>query len=277
MRNPEKCLPIFRQSLSDLLGIACTVQQRQLEFRDDDYFGWMLFVFFAKQAEHARGILALTEKGLYRDAGLIARSMVEGFVQLLWACQEPQVRARAWKEFVYVSSWRKMLKDEQAGRPVASDGRAQIEELRCSHGQQFLTKEGLQRLQNGEPLRSKDYFENWTGRPYAQVFEEVKAKLLRLSVYSQLSDWHHWSPEIMGEAVDIDDESGRITYLEPSPRNGALALANAFQALFQTLEHVDAHFRLNAGQKLNQLKQAYAGHLDEIETNGLASKEPGKP
>jgi hypothetical protein len=277
MRNPTKCLPIVRESLSDLLDIASAVQQRQLEFRDDDHFGWMLFVFFAKQTEHARGVLALTEKGLYRDAGLLARSMMEGLVQLLWACNDPGARALAWKEFTCVSSWRKIMKDQQGGHPVAAAVRAQIEEARLNHGQQFLTKKGLEHLKSGEELSSRDYFENWTGHSYAEVFEQVKAQSLRLLPYSQLSDWHHWSPEIMAEVVHIDDESGRITYLEPSARSGALALANAFQALFQTLEHVDAHFGLNAGQGLNGLKEAYAARLGEIQTNNTDAIAPGKP
>ena len=278
MRDPERTLPVITESLRDLLNVALAVQWRPLEFRVDDHFGWMLFVFFAKQAEHARGILALAEKGLYRDAGLIVRSMMEGFVQLLWACADPMVRARAWKEFTYVSSWRKMLKHEQAGRGVAPEVRARIEELLRTHGQQFLTEKGRRRLRNGKALCRKDYSENWTGRSYAELFREVegageaKEPILHLCAYSELSDWQHWSPEIMGQAVPIDSESGGATYLEPSAMSGALAVANAFQALFQTLEHLDAHFRLNLSQRLDELRGAYVAHLDGIAANGPASR-----
>jgi len=279
MRDPEKCLPVIKERLSDLYDIASAVQQRQLDFRDDDHFGWMIFLFFAKQTEHTRGILTLAEKGLYRDAGLIARSMMEGIVQLDWASKDPQARALAWKEFMWVSSWRKMMNDEEASLPLPADERARIEAEVRNRGEQFLTREGRQRHKNGQPLRKNHYFENWTGQKLRPLFEDVGLRKVYLLAYSELSIWHHWNQEIMAEAIHIDHERGRISYLEPSPRAGALALANALQALFQTLEHVDAHFKLNVGKKLNEVKKELKKGLalfDGTETNGPDSTAPGK-
>lgn len=73
------------------------------------------------------------------DSILIARSMLEGLSQLLWAAQAPEERPLRWRTFSFVLDWRLMRKRMAAGEAVTEDQRATIENGLKEHGRYFLT------------------------------------------------------------------------------------------------------------------------------------------
>ena len=60
---------------------------------DEDALALMALCFTRREAAHLRSILALVRAGQYRDAVLIARSMIEGVALLTWAAREPSTRS----------------------------------------------------------------------------------------------------------------------------------------------------------------------------------------
>ena len=63
----------------------------------------MSLVFLTKQSDHIGSMIRLGE---HLDVALVARSMIEGLVQLKWAAQKPQERALRWRAFAFVHDWR---------------------------------------------------------------------------------------------------------------------------------------------------------------------------
>src|SRR5690554_2699161 len=83
-------LPVLRDIARKFLSLADEVGHRSTEYRDDAHFDLMVLVFFSKQSENLESLLALTESHPSRDTALVARSMLEGLAQLLWAHQQPE-------------------------------------------------------------------------------------------------------------------------------------------------------------------------------------------
>ncbi len=110
----------MEQKARELRDLAESMFKGTLEYRNDDAFGRMALCFFSRQIEHISGVIVLVHKGEYRNASLIARSMIKGLLQILWAAAEGdakvcQDRANQWLEFSCVTSWKKMKNLKLAG------------------------------------------------------------------------------------------------------------------------------------------------------------------
>ncbi len=276
MRDPESNLPILKTKAQEALDLAAGIQQPSPTV--DNAFTFMTFAYLGKQTEHMRGILTLVAAGLCRDAGLIARSMLEGRAQLLWASAKPEERAPQWQDFWPVSDWRKMNKELKAGLTAPHFLRSKIEQARAALEHKFLVDSGRQRLRRDMPLQSKDYWDNWTGHSYSELLDlcvsapgkvPVKEHALKLLTYSPLSAWHHWDIGGFTEAVREKQADGTLTYAytQPGSRPCAEALAVGFQCLFVTLSIANDPLGLGIGEKLENLLSDYLGALGENGTN----------
>src|SRR5688572_22968758 len=78
--RPESA-PRFREQLQRVLDYLRTHYDRRLEYREENNFAFMALTFLSKQRTHAQTILTLQDS---RDSLLIARSMLEGLMLLLW-------------------------------------------------------------------------------------------------------------------------------------------------------------------------------------------------
>jgi len=256
MRDPERALPLLMQKLEELYALASSAGDRTFPLGDP--FSRLVLFFFAKQNEHTSAILLLAARGLYRDAGLIARSMMEGVFQLLWTTHDPQLRAARWWEFSAVSSWRKMRKHEESGQPVDVKDREQIEEALRKSGPQFYSDSARMKIAAGRPPKDP-YCRIWTGhKNYSELFDQMKGRIWRLMTYSPLSAWHHWDPEGFGEVIEWNRQTNECNYREPSARAGAEALSTAFACLTQTLAVLNQHFQLELDAKIEALKDDYS-------------------
>jgi hypothetical protein len=192
MRDPVEDLPVLRAKAGEAVDLAACTQHGAFSPREHKDFAYMAFSFLGKQTEHMRSILALVDAGLYRDAGLIARSMLEGRAQLVWASKDPEERGRQWRDFWPVADWRKMKKEQKAGRTVPPAVGAKIEQGLTDLNDKFLTASGRKRRENGQALRSKDYWDNWTGHSYSELLDlcvselggQIRETALRLLVYA---------------------------------------------------------------------------------------------
>jgi hypothetical protein len=205
-------------------------------YSEDDHFAFMCLNYVSKQKTHNKSILALAES---RDSGLIARAMLEGMCQLLWAARDPATRALQWRAFAWIHDWRLMQAQIKAGDPIDNSKRAAIEKVLQQYGDMFLTSKARKARRSGSPMPDDPYSKDWIGHTFREISKDVGAEELYLKLYKSFSAWQHWSPE--GLANAINRESGRILYSSVSPSDTATALAVGFQCLLHTLEVADKH------------------------------------
>jgi len=251
-RNAQQDLGDLREWLDLLLALGWQLAENSNP-SDVDHFGSMCWFFLKKAIEHAHSILTL---GASRDSKLIARSMLEGMWQLLWAAgKDPEARALRWRAFSYVHDWRELQGQKAAGKPVDVKRVAEIRKGLRKHGDQFLTKKQRVAKQKGKPLKTDPYCKNWTGYTAWKIAKEVKGEVTYLELYRPFSEWQHWGPAGFGNA--IARRGNQIEYIATSPEDSATALAIGFQCLLQMAQVADQHFKMGKSSEIAQLRNEY--------------------
>src|SRR6266508_3533410 len=166
----QRDLPGLCQWVNRLLALANEILPN-IRYSEEDHLGFMALCFLSKQIDHLQSIVTLIPS---RDAILVARSMIEGLCQLLWATKEPTTLPLQWRVFAWVHDWRLMQTEIAQGRPVAPERRTAIEEALQKYGDQFLTKQARVARKQGTPLPLDPYHDNWRcGRQLRQICEAV--------------------------------------------------------------------------------------------------------
>ena len=250
-QKAQRDIPNLQQWANSLLDLVKELMQG-VTYLEDDHFGFMSLSFVSKQKTHMKSILALTTS---RDSGLVARTMLEGMCQLLWAALDPATRALKWRAFAWILDWRLMQAQIRAGEPIDNSKCEIIGEALQRYGDLFLTSKARKARQHHSPLPTDPYFDTWTGYSFRKITEDVGGEELYLKLYKYFSNWHHWSPG--GLANAINRERDRILYSSVSASDTATALAVGFQCLLQTLEVADKHLQLGGSTKIAELRNDY--------------------
>lgn len=248
-------LPSLISFSDELIGLAEDILGRDIRYSETDHLGFMALCFVSEQVEHLKSIRVLVDHGYHRDAGLIARSMMEGLCLLLWAAKDSPSRPLLWRSYAYVEDFRLMKRKEAAGESIEPARRTEIEKMLNQYGGQFLTKKARKAQREGKPVPTDPYRRTWGGRPVDQICDEVQGRLLYEHIYRGMSELIHWSPRGLGTAITRNGQG--VTYSGVSPENAATALAVGFQALLQSFEILDEHLQLGEMQRLNQLRERY--------------------
>lgn len=220
--------------------------------REDDDFGFMATQFLYKQIQHTQSVLALVPR---RDAGLVARTMIEGLYQLLWTFQAAEERARLWRSFAIIHDWRLIQGRRREGIPVPD------EEIRRNEA--GLKEFGnLHRRKTSKPDSHDPYHKNWRGGVTLSDMADAVGRELYDGPYAELSDWEHWGVSGIGDAVSRRD--GHITINPESDRVAALSLLAAFQCLLQTLEVADARLSLNIKEAIRTLGDEFVATMNSF-------------
>lgn len=103
------------------------------------------------------------------------------------------------------------------------------------------------------------YRPNWAGVTVAEVLREVGGLPLYEKIYQQISGWIHWSPRAIGMAIERNQ--GSVGYAEADPESAATALAAGFQALFESVRELDAHFERGSADRLTELRDELLAQL----------------
>lgn len=229
--------------------------------RDErDALALMALCFTRKEAEHLRSILALVRAAQYRDAVLIARSMIEGLALLTWAAREPSTRPALWRRFAWIEDWRLMREQARSGEPLDPLESNTVEEQVLKFGDHFLSRAAQDALRAGASLPADPYWPYWhEGKSVAKIFQELQGVPLYQSVYSATSRWIHWSPRGLGAPPDGDGDhpDGEAR----APESAAAALAAGFQTALETATRLDAHLHLGFAGRLSDLRDEYIRRL----------------
>ncbi len=249
-QKAKQDLPGLRRWASKLLALSDEIGN--IRYSENDHFGFMALSFLGKQREHMKSILILNESP---DVVLIARSMIEGLCQLLWAAKDPDILGLRWRVYSFILDYRIIQTKIAAGESVDEESRARNEEGLRLYGDQFLTREARKKRNKGDPLPKDPYRKSWMKQQVRQTCEKVKGELLYEHLYTPFSGYHHWDPGGLG--IAIKREHNRVLYSSKSPESAASALAVGFQCLLQTLEVVNKHLELGIASRIAELREGY--------------------
>jgi hypothetical protein len=247
-------IPSLIQFADKLIELTDDMTQ-QAKFDENDHLALMSLCFVSKQNEHLQSIRILVESRRYRDAGLIARSMIEGLCILLWSARKPQKRPLQWKSYAWVEDYKLMLKKEKAGEKVDPAIKSRIGEQLRIYSAEFLQKP--KKRQNCQShLPSDPYRNRWIDQNVHDICKEVEGDLLYEKIYRETSQWIHWTIRGMSSAIRRDDLT--FVYINTSADMGATALASGFQSLFQSAKLLNDHLKLGYDERLMDLIAEYS-------------------
>jgi len=249
----ELDLPELCQWGNKLLVLAEEVLENA-KYSDDDHLGFMSLCFLSKQAGHMQSILTLSPN---RDVILIARSMIEGLCQLLWAAMVPE-KPLQWRVFAFVHDLR-MLEAKEAQGETVSLKRQAIESMLSEYCEPLMNKKG-KALDKNRHFKSEHYYYDWRcGKSIRDICDAVEGTDLYKKLYEQFSDWHHWGVAGLGSA--IERHADRVVYCTLSSRESASALVCGFQCLLQTIEITDKRLCTGIESKIYEVKNEYLARL----------------
>lgn len=237
VRDPRE-VSFLRNEVEKLLTLA-DKSSRTIPIRQDDDFGFMTLQFLYKQIQHGESILLLIPR---RDAGLVARTMIEGYYQLFWASQSPEERAKLWRSFSVIHDWRRIQAQLKEGIAVAAEDAQKTEAILKVFGDLHRTK----KQQSSDP-----YHKNWRGGVSLADMADLVGRELYDGPYDELSDWEHWGLSGIGDS--ITRENNHVLVNSDSERIAGLSLLAAFQCLHQTLMVADMHLLLSITETIQEI------------------------
>jgi hypothetical protein len=260
VRDPRE-VPFLSDQVQRVLALA-DKSARGIPLKEQDDFGFMTAQFLCKQMQHAQSVLSLVPR---RDAGLAARTMIEGLYQLLWASQAAEERAKRWRSFSIIEDWRLIQGRLREGIPVPE------EEV---HGNAAgLEKFGsLHRIKKPKPNSPDPYHRNWRGGVKLSDMAHSLGRVLYDQPYDEFSDWEHWGVRGIGDSISRRD--GHITINPDSDRVADQSLLAALQCLLQTLEVANVHFSLGITDNIEAIYEESSAIIDSFYSDSHRAPHP---
>lgn len=245
-------LPMLRANLKSLDEVSLRIFRSPINIGRNNHLRFMLVSYAIKQIEHSRSLLRLAPSV---DTTLIARSMLEGLMQLLWAMKQPRRQPLMWRAFAFVLDGRLIQSQRAQGLNIDPKVEHHVRlGLRC-YGKWFLTKEARRSASAGKPLPADPYTKNWYGERETDIFQNVGGQVLLESAYSPFSEWHHWRPGAFGRLMSFDEQTSTFAMSAVDPNQVAMALTTGFQCLWQTMRLLNSRCRLGIGRDLVELRR----------------------
>jgi Family of unknown function (DUF5677) len=250
IRDPRE-VPFLHGQVKKVLALADEAS-RSISIEESDDFGFMTAQFLYKQMQHSESVLSLVPR---RDAGLIARTMIDGLYQLLWAFQAREERAKLWRSFSIIHDWRLIQGRVRQG--------IMVDEADIRRNAAGLEEFGnLHRLNKPKPNSPDPYHKRWHGGITLSDMADAVSRELYDGPYAELSDWEHWGVSGIGES--IKRENDRVIVNTDSDRIAGVALLAALQCLLQTMEVADVHLTLKITDAIQTLGKDSRKTLDSF-------------
>ena len=263
--NKEDGDEALQKFCEELLDITQSLLGPGLKFDQSNHFKFLCICFLHKQIVHMKNILLLAPSP---DIKLIAKSMLEGKIQIQWANIDPINRGRQFRAFAFVHDWRLMQSQLKEGVKVPEKiihdtnwGIKEYEDL-------LLTPKNKRKKENGQELDSDPYIKTWSGKNIKELFTESDAELnndrLRRINYKDLNAWSHWGTEGLAPYLKLDLDSGamELTY-KCVGDNLKSVYAIAFQSLVTSATIFSEEFETNQS-KIDNLTNRYLSFHGEI-------------
>ena len=245
-------VPVLRQNLMDLMDLSSKALASPIRIPRGSHLRFMLASFAAKQLEHGSSLLKL-ESSI--DTVLIARSMLEGLAQLLWAMKQPRRRPLMWRAFTFVLDLRLLDQYSSQGLTVDPETKRHIDQGIRRYGNLFLTEKAKSAVLMEMPPPKDPFRRNWYTGSEMDIFREIDVTGRLEAAYSLFSEWHHWRPGSFGRVLSFHVGSDTFRMTPSDPSQLAMSLAVGFQCVWQTMQLYNARCRLGIGHKLQRLNR----------------------
>lgn len=257
----------FCQQLVDLGG---KIQRKRLTAPANDHLGFMIVTFGARQLDqlHAIGYLITGESPA--QAGILARTMLEGFALLYWANENPD-RALRWRAYCLVHDLKLLREKQAAGEHLDPDHEPELLDRLRSDAPIFLKKKAKQNVTDhvlGDPSSYQDVWhvgDDGARLSISAIIETLDGEdgpKLR-EMYGSLSKYVHWGVEGLAPHLSRTP-AGYSIDLQSEPRDALTAMAMGFQACMQTFLLLAVHFKLDQElTNLSAVKNEYVRALGE--------------
>lgn len=215
--------------------------------RNDD-FGFFLICYMYKLDLHMNSIRKLSPSP---DVQLIARSMIETLIQMLWVAHSPVQRASMWRQYIFVEDWKK-LQDLLFKRKDIS-----VEEQRSINS-------GNEAIRDRYLTKNDKTHNNWkSGAKIHDMASLVEADELYSILYSNLSDWVHGGPNSFSPMVTFTSEM-TLNIRSDAPNNILNSCFSiAFQCMYQALAICSQHFSLELEKSLQSIYEQYINDIPQ--------------
>lgn len=214
--------------------------------RNDD-FGFFLICYMYKLDLHMNSIRKLSPSP---DVQLIARSMIETLIQMLWVAHSPVQRASRWRQYIFVEDWMKLQDLLRQGKDISLEEQHSIESGYAAIEDNFLKSTGGK------------IYNNWKcGVKIHDMASTVKADELYSILYSSLSDWVHGGPNSFSHMVTFTSEM--TLNIQNNAPNHILksSFSIAFQCMYQALLICSQHFSLGLEKSLQFICDQYINEM----------------
>lgn len=221
---------------------------------DNSDFKEMYLHFLSKQITHMDSILLLKDS---RDSLLIARSMLEGLVLLMWTAGESKERAKLWKSYAYVVDYKTIKRKGKENVDAAkvkstNDGFKNYKDLRFKISEEFENIEKTER----------NYKWVWHPCSLRGLFKKVGGRLLYDVPYKYMSNWHHWNLAGLAEAF-TRGENENIIFSPFSEKAFKISLLTAFQSLYEILKLGEKYFNFGLSEELKKVYESYVNFMKQ--------------
>lgn len=183
------------------------------------------------------------------DVQLIARTMIETIIQMLWVSQNPMERSALWRKYVFIEDWNTLQNLLNRGEPISPADHAAIESAYQSSKEDYLTK------------NKQSVHRDWKkGTKIHQMADDVQAGDLYSVLYSGFSDWVHGGPCSLAHQVEFTDRLELVLGNEV-PHFVNASFSAAFQSMYQALHICTQHFSLTLDERLQSIYELYIKEL----------------
>jgi hypothetical protein len=225
---------------------------------DKDHMGLMAFLIVNKQLEHLKSIIILNNNQQYRDTQLIARTMAEGLALIYWASQDQDKRPLQWRSCAWVEEFARYY-----GKTEYTEYTKEIEVMLSTLCKPFLRaaskNKTMSEITPNDYIRSCRWDEMDDGIfktvNIKKTFEDAGIKLIYESYYASASNWAHWNP--IGIAEAIKPGSGVPNYSKETKYLGAIGYISGFKFLLQSTKFLNGYFKLEFNETLDELEKDF--------------------
>ncbi len=245
-RDFSNDVKVLKKHLGRLINLTriCLLNASNVVIDESNDFAFVAMLFLNKQLDHAESLRLLLPR---RDTCLIARSMFDGDCRLQWIAQDPIDRARRWRAFSFVHDFH-IIKDQiSRGQSVSEVDQARIDSGIKEFGNLF-------RKQSSDKQETNEsFYKFWHGNHHlSEMAEAIGAKEFYDQIYDEMSEWEHWTPAGLGDAVT---RSGiHISYTIASQRVSALSLWVAFNCLSNAIYICQGPLLMNTSETLASVR-----------------------
>ncbi|ELD8765428.1 hypothetical protein RBG16_003757 [Vibrio cholerae] len=216
-----------------------------ISLKEDDDFSFFLVCYLYKLNQHMDSIRKLCTSP---DVQLVARTMIETLIQMLWVAQNPTERSAMWRNYVFIEDWNTLQRIPNLGALISPTERAMVESA-------YEAKKG------GYLTQKQKVHRDWKkGTKIHEMANEVQAGDLYSVLYSGFSDWVHGGPVSLAHQVEFTDNL-ELVLSNDVPQFSNASFSAAFQCMYQGLLVYTQHFSLGLDEQFQNIYDRYIREL----------------